>query len=65
MIDLLEQYIGKKAVKKYLPMQDGDVVSTYADIEHTKEVLGRQPKTSIDKGLEKFIMRYKEYYNIS
>ena len=49
MINLLEQYLSVEAKKILLPMQPGDVVSTYADISHSAERLGFTPKTSLKK----------------
>lgn len=63
-IGLIEEKMGKKAIKNYLPLQAGDVVETFADIEHTREKLGWEPKISIEEGVGKFVEWYKEYYNI-
>lgn len=54
-VSLLEKYIGKPALKEYLPMQPGDVPITYADIEQSQEKLGFYPKTGLAEGLEKFV----------
>lgn len=63
-ISILEDKIGKKAVKNYMEMQPGDVVRTYADTSDLEEVIGFKPSTSIEEGLEKFAVWYKEFYNI-
>ena len=55
---------GKKAKKKYLPLQPGDVPETYADIGHSVKMLNFHPKTKIEDGVKKFIKWYKEYYKI-
>jgi UDP-glucuronate 4-epimerase len=60
LVDLLEKIIGKKARRKYLPMQPGDVWQTWSDIQKSKDMLSYQPTTPIEKGLEKFIQWYKE-----
>ena len=62
MINILEDKLGVKAEKNFLPMQQGDVYSTYADIESTKKDYGYEPQTSLEEGLEKFVVWYKEYY---
>ncbi|SCA62878.1 UDP-glucuronate 4-epimerase 4 [Chlamydiales bacterium SCGC AG-110-M15] len=63
-IETLEKLIGKKAEKTYLDMQAGDVLKTFADIDHSKQLLGYDPKISIEKGLENFVNWYKaEIYN--
>jgi len=64
-IEILEEKIGKKAEKKFLPMQPGDVLETYADIDDLTRLTGFRPKINIDEGLEKFVKWYKEYYNIN
>ena len=58
----LETIIGKEAIKEFLPMQQGDVFSTYADIKLLNEYIGYQPITPIEKGLEKFVDWYQNYY---
>jgi UDP-glucuronate 4-epimerase len=64
MISLLEVNIGIKAKRNYIWMQDWDVESTWADIEHTKEVLNWQPKIKIEDTIQKFVKWYREFYNI-
>lgn len=55
MIALLEQALGKKAQKKMLPMQPGDVMETYADISKARKLLEYDPKTPIAEGIGKFV----------
>lgn len=61
-IEVIEKALGKIAVKEYLSMQPGDVLTTYADIDHSRKLLGYKPKTSIEEGIANFIKWYKEYY---
>ena len=61
-IKILEKLIGKEAKKEFLPMQDGDVYKTFADIDELTKDTGFSPKTSIEEGLEEFVKWYKEYY---
>lgn len=61
-IEVLEGYLGKKANKKFLPIQSGDVPATYADVNDLIKDIGFKPATSIEKGIEKFVGWYKEYY---
>lgn len=61
-IELIEKNLGKKAVKKLLPMQDGDMKETYADTEALQEYTGFQPSTSIEEGVAKFTDWYLNYY---
>jgi UDP-glucuronate 4-epimerase len=61
LISLLEKELGCKAQKIMRPMQPGDVVSTYADIEESKKQLGFIPKVSLEEGIAHFIKWYKDY----
>lgn len=61
-IEVIEKALGKEAIKEYLPMQPGDVLATYADIDHSRKMLGYEPKTSIEEGITNFIKWYREYY---
>lgn len=60
MVALLEKELGRKAQKILLPMQSGDVISTYADIEASRKELGFVPKVSLEEGISRFIQWYKE-----
>lgn len=62
LVSLLEKELGRKAKKCFLPLQPGDVVSTYADIEKSKKELGFSPKVSLEEGIAKFIQWYRQYY---
>lgn len=62
MIDLLEKNLWIPIKKKYLPMQDWDVKSTWSDIEYTKEKLNWEPKISIEEWIKNFCEWYKDYY---
>ena len=64
MIALIEQACGREAKKTLLPMQAGDVRDTYADISAISGDLGFEPKTSIDRGIPKFVEWYKAYHNL-
>lgn len=64
-IRLIEQYLGKKAIINYLPIQPGDVPETFADIEHARAILGFQPTTDIATGIKRFIDWYKAYFQIN
>ena len=64
MISLLEKNIWIKAKRNYIWMQDWDVKSTWADIEHTKKVLWWEPKIKIEDTIKKFVDWYREFYNV-
>jgi len=61
-IEILEKVVGKTFEKEYLPMQPGDVHTTYADIDLTKTDLDWEPTTDIKTGLNEFYGWDKEYY---
>lgn len=61
-IEVIEQALGKKAEKNLLPMQPGDVLSTYADIDELVKVVGFKPITSVEEGVYRFVKWYREYY---
>ncbi len=62
-ISLLEEFFGKEAEKNYLPLQEGDMIETWADIEKAKQFLGYNPKTTLKEGLAKFVEWHKDYYH--
>lgn len=60
----LEQAFGKEGEKEFLPMQQGDVVKTSADISKAKRLLGYDPKTKIGDGVPRFVEWYRSYYGV-
>lgn len=60
-IEVIEECVGKKAKKRLLPIQPGDVPSTVADIRKLRK-LGWKPTTRIEKGIKNFVDWYREYY---
>ncbi|HEX4839261.1 MAG TPA: NAD-dependent epimerase/dehydratase family protein [Rhabdochlamydiaceae bacterium] len=62
LVEILENHLGKNAVKNFLPMQLSEVPVTYADISKSQKVLGFSPKISLETGIEKFLAWYREYY---
>ena len=61
-IETLEHALGKKAVKNLLPMQDGDVVATFADIDDLQNAVGFAPSTTLDQGVGEFVKWFKDFY---
>lgn len=59
----LEKEMGKEAIKKFMPMQDGDVKITYSDSTKLQKAIGYKPTTQLSEGLHKFINWYEAYYN--
>ena len=64
-IDILERELGRKAVRNFLPMQDGDVPQTYADTTALQQDVGFAPATPLDEGLRRFVVWYRDYYRVS
>jgi len=62
MINILEEELGVKAKKNFLPMQPGDVHTTFADIEDFQHDIGYEPKTDIVTGIAKFVQWYRTYH---
>lgn len=63
-ISAIEEKLGKVAVKNFMPLQDGDVPATYANVDDLFQVIGFKPKTSIKDGVGKFVDWYLKYYQI-
>ncbi len=61
-IELLEQNLGRKAEKRLLPMQPGDVPDTYADVDRLGAAVGYRPKTSIEEGVARFVAWYRDFH---
>ncbi len=61
-IETLEKAFNKKAKKEFLPMQPGDVLKTFADVESLKNDFGFSPKTTLKKGIGEFANWYRAYY---
>jgi UDP-glucuronate 4-epimerase len=61
-IKALEISLGKAAVKKFLPLQAGDVPDTFADVDDLVKQFGYKPNTSVKKGIENFANWFSEYY---
>jgi len=64
-IEVLEECLGKKAEKNFLPMQPGDVPATYANVDDLVRDVSFKPKTQIEEGIKRFVKWYKEYYRIN
>ena len=63
-ISVLEDKLGRKAKVELLPLQPGDVLDTYADVDDLFQAVGFKPQTSIEEGIERFVAWYLEYYRV-
>ena len=61
-IEVLENCLGKKAKLELLPMQDGDVPATFADVSRLTDDLGFKPTVPVEVGVAKFVDWYQSYY---
>ena len=62
-IEAIEENLGKKAIRNYLPMQQGDVPATWSDSSLLNSLTNYTPQTNFKKGIDQFIKWYHEYYN--
>jgi UDP-glucuronate 4-epimerase len=62
-IEIIEENLNKKAIRKLMPIQPGDVPATYADVEDLINAVNFKPNTPIEVGIGKFIEWFKKYYN--
>ena len=60
-INTIEQALGKEAQKNFLPMQAGDVLATFADVEDLKKDIGFSPKTSLETGIARWAEWFRAY----
>ena len=63
-IEILEQKLGKKAIKNLIPMQDGEVTETYSNVDDLIKDVGFKPSTPIEVGIGKFVDWYLNYYQV-
>ena len=62
-INCIENALNKKAAKQYLPMQDGDVVRTFADVSALESQIGFKPNTPLQLGIDNFVSWFKDMEN--
>lgn len=62
VIEILEDQLGRKAIKQFMPMQAGDVKATYADVEDLTREVDFAPSTPIEVGVERFVRWYRHFY---
>jgi UDP-glucuronate 4-epimerase len=64
LIETIEKALGRTAKKEMMPIQPGDVPSTYADVDALIEDVGFKPETSIEDGVARFIAWYRSYFGV-
>ena len=63
LIETLEKYLDKKAIRNLKKMQPGDVLETYAETSDLQKHFGFKPYTPLDVGIERFVKWYTEFYS--
>ncbi|KZY89494.1 capsular biosynthesis protein CpsI [Oleiphilus sp. HI0081] len=63
-IDVIEECVGKKAIKNMLPMQPGDVLATYADVDALIKDVDYKPSTKLEDGIANFVRWYRGFYKV-
>jgi len=63
-IAAIEQATEREAIKNFLPMQPGDVLATYADVDDLARDVGFAPNTPIGEGMRRFVAWYRDYYGV-
>ncbi len=63
-IEVMEQALGKEAIKDFHSMQPGDVVATAADTQALEDWVGFRPSTPIEEGVYRFVRWYREFYGV-
>jgi UDP-glucuronate 4-epimerase len=63
-VEAIEAEVGKKAIRNYMPMQQGDVPATWADASLLQSLTGYKPETPFREGVAKFVAWYRDYYDV-
>ena len=61
-LEIIEKNLKMKSIKKYFPLQQGDIIKTTASINYSKKNLGYKPKTNLESGIKNFVIWFKDYY---
>ena len=64
-IEVLEECLGRKAKKNFLPLQPGDVPDTFADVDDLARDFDYRPDTSIEVGIRRFVDWYRTFYGVA
>ena len=63
-VEALETSLGRKAQRRMLPLQSGDVVATHADVSELQTAVGYKPATTVQEGVQRFVNWYRDYYAV-
>lgn len=64
LIEVLEEALGRKAIRNLMPLQPGDVPATFADVSSLQEVTGFKPNIPVEVGVPRFVKWYREFYQV-
>ena len=64
LVEVLEKCLGKEAKKNFLPIQPGDVPTTFAEVDDLVQDVGFKPNTPIEEGIKKFVDWYRKFYSV-
>lgn len=64
-VEAIEKALDKKGKRVFKPMQDGDVVSTYANVENLFDYIDFKPETKLEDGIKEFVDFYLKFYKIN
>jgi UDP-glucuronate 4-epimerase len=62
VVELIEKALGKKATRVLMPMQPGDVTTTWADVESLSQTVGFRPDTPVEVGIPRFVEWYQDFH---
>jgi UDP-glucuronate 4-epimerase len=63
-VEAIEEALGKKAIREYLPLQPGDVPNTFADVSSLIKAVDYRPNTPVREGVARFVNWYREYFRV-
>jgi UDP-glucuronate 4-epimerase len=62
-VEAIEDELGQKAIRNYMPMQMGDVPATWANADLLQSLTGYKPQTDIKDGIRDFVLWFRDYYS--
>jgi UDP-glucuronate 4-epimerase len=63
-VEAIEEALGLKAIREFLPLQPGDVPNTFADVTTLEAATGYRPRTPVKEGVRRFVEWYREFYRV-
>lgn len=63
-VEAVEKACGKKAIRNFMPLQPGDVLKTWADVDDLSAATGFRPKTAVEDGVQAFVDWYRDFYDV-